>query len=546
MLHTLKGKITLFCLFIILVSMSSVFFVVYDYSNKIFQKTAEINLHDQVDLIANDLSHAMDKVGKDVIFLSKTPPIMGIARAITHKGRDVVENSSLEQWEKRAYEIFTALLRINANYVQIRFIGVANEGKEIIRVSKKNEEVYITEKKVLQSKSKSHFYQQALRLGIGDVMFSEIEFTPEQKPLLNPNAPTMRAITPVYLSNGELFGIIVINVNIENYISDILLDKKFDHNLVISDNYKNKLIFDAAKQDLFFKSKSSVIKTFVAKNYLSKEVYADIFKNNKIFNLEVEKPPLDLLLNDKQFLTNVLFWFILIAIVSVSLIYFFSYKVMSKLSEMASAISHSVFKEESYDLPTHLNDEVGMLARAFKEKTDELNNLALFDSLTGLPTRRSILNHLEAAIFRADRSKQFLACLYIDINDFKKANDNYGHHFGDILLIKFGELLKSTIRTSDYCGRIGGDEFIIIIEMIESQDMLQSIVKRYEESLNSTFMIQGVTYSNMVSGGISLYPDHGHTCDELLKNADAAMYESKIDRTGKIFIYNPIAKSLED
>lgn len=183
--------------------------------------------------------------------------------------------------------------------------------------------------------------------------------------------------------------------------------------------------------------------------------------------------------------------------------------------------------QTEFHFPTHLNDEVGMLARAFENKTKTLKNMALYDSLTGLPNRKNLLVHLDEAIARSKCNGSNLAVIFVDMNRFKEINDHYGHDYGDELLVKFSHALKEAIRATDHCARLGGDEFAIIIEGFDGTPVLNSVVNRYKKELNKAYVIKGTSMVMTISAGVAMYPEHGESADELLKYADEAMYKVK-------------------
>ena len=188
-------------------------------------------------------------------------------------------------------------------------------------------------------------------------------------------------------------------------------------------------------------------------------------------------------------------------------------------------------------LPTHLNDEVGLLARAFEAKTKLLSKLALFDSLTGLPNRKNFIDRLGDSIQHAKRQNLMFGLLYLDINNFKEVNDSYGHDYGDDLLIKFSHELKNMIRGDDYCARLGGDEFVVIIHDINSESDIITSIKRYEKTLNNTYIVKGIALNVLISGGVSIYPKNSISSDELIHYADETMYQSKKEGKGRIHLF---------
>ena len=159
---------------------------------------------------------------------------------------------------------------------------------------------------------------------------------------------------------------------------------------------------------------------------------------------------------------------------------------------------------------------------------EQLKRSAHYDSLTDLPNRILFSDHTKYAISQADRQKNKLALLYIDLDDFKPVNDTHGHNVGDLLLKEVAKRIKNCLRKSDTAGRIGGDEFIVLLPKIDNQQDMLNVAEKIRFALNQPFELHGYPTINISSSiGIALYPDHG--CDEiqLSKKADNAMYVAK-------------------
>lgn len=168
-----------------------------------------------------------------------------------------------------------------------------------------------------------------------------------------------------------------------------------------------------------------------------------------------------------------------------------------------------------------------------KQKSIESKVLhqANYDFLTQLPNRFLSLDRLATSIGHAKRNKTLLAVMFIDIDDFKKANDVFGHQVGDRILVSTANRLKKVMRSNDTVGRLGGDEFFIVIDNFSSQDALIKIANNVLESLRIPFSIGHLNTLLSASIGISVYPDDGDTVEDLLVSADLSMYRSK--NTGK-------------
>lgn len=152
---------------------------------------------------------------------------------------------------------------------------------------------------------------------------------------------------------------------------------------------------------------------------------------------------------------------------------------------------------------------------------------ANFDQLTKLPNRRLLNDRLNHEIIKSIRENANIAIFFIDLDNFKEVNDLYGHDNGDELLIQVGVRLGQCIRKSDTLSRLGGDEFVIILTDARDLNKVNAIANALVESLQSPFYIANKQLYVTCSLGVSIFPEHGHTADDLLKHADQAMYESK-------------------
>lgn len=155
---------------------------------------------------------------------------------------------------------------------------------------------------------------------------------------------------------------------------------------------------------------------------------------------------------------------------------------------------------------------------------------ATHDSLTGLLNRLIYLDYLHQAIAQAKRENHKLAVAYLDLNDFKAVNDTFGHDVGDTFLKVVADRLKAQARDLDNVARMGGDEFSFFIGGIDSDEMAKNVLDRHAKSLSEPIEIHGQTMYPSGSFGFSIFPDHGHDVDTLIKKADAAMYHAKRHR----------------
>ena len=159
-------------------------------------------------------------------------------------------------------------------------------------------------------------------------------------------------------------------------------------------------------------------------------------------------------------------------------------------------------------------------------ETETLRNLAQTDALTGLPNRRGLQYQLAAALPQA-RPQHLLALYLLDLDGFKPVNDRYGHDIGDGLLVAVGKRLQAQLRASDVVARLGGDEFVVLAGGLADEQTAHAVGQKMLNAFNLPFTIDGHLCNVGITAGYALAPFDGHTADELLKRADAAMYAGK-------------------
>lgn len=176
------------------------------------------------------------------------------------------------------------------------------------------------------------------------------------------------------------------------------------------------------------------------------------------------------------------------------------------------------------------NDRVVAMASDITERKaleNKLKEMAHSDALTGVANRTLFFQKLEEAIALAKRRKERVAVLFIDLDDFKIVNDQYGHEVGDVVLCEVVQRIKMAVREADVLARIGGDEFVLILHDCLSAKHAQSVAEKVLFNLERPLQVTGLTVTVGGSIGISMYPDNGEKTADILKSADRAMYEVK-------------------
>ncbi|CAM8666453.1 GGDEF domain [Comamonadaceae bacterium] len=169
---------------------------------------------------------------------------------------------------------------------------------------------------------------------------------------------------------------------------------------------------------------------------------------------------------------------------------------------------------------------------ARKAAEAEIERLAFFDALTTLPNRRMLIDRLQHALEASTRNGLHGALLFIDLDNFKVLNDTLGHHMGDLLLQQVAQRLQECVRSADTVARLGGDEFVVMLEELDGDALVAAsqaevVAKKVLSALNKQFALGNHNVHSSPSIGVTLFFQHMHNIEELLKRADLAMYQAK-------------------
>ena len=156
-----------------------------------------------------------------------------------------------------------------------------------------------------------------------------------------------------------------------------------------------------------------------------------------------------------------------------------------------------------------------------------LRHMAQHDSLTGLPNRVLFADRTHQALGIAERSGERVAIMFIDLDGFKPVNDSYGHAAGDDVLTEISERMVNVVRASDTVGRMGGDEFLVLLPVVEDAEAALEVARKLSHEVSRPVSVEGERVVITASIGLAIYPEHAATSTELAANADRAMYAAK-------------------
>jgi len=227
--------------------------------------------------------------------------------------------------------------------------------------------------------------------------------------------------------------------------------------------------------------------------------------------------------------------------------------VTGPLRQMAAAVTRFSTERVVNELPSGRNDEIGLLARSLndmertivtniRELDDSrvaLEHLAQHDGLTGLPNRALFDDRLQQALAQARRSRTHIALLFVDLDGFKGVNDSCGHHTGDLLLAVVAQRILSCERAADTAGRIGGDEFVMLLGDVGREADAVAVAEKVRSALEQPFELEGHTVRISASIGVALFPQHGDSEHALSLSADTAMYLAKAGGGNRVALAVP-------
>ncbi|EXJ15958.1 putative bifunctional diguanylate cyclase/phosphodiesterase [Imhoffiella purpurea] len=225
---------------------------------------------------------------------------------------------------------------------------------------------------------------------------------------------------------------------------------------------------------------------------------------------------------------------LVVVLITIFLVWRLARSLSHPISEMIAAAEGYADGNLDIALPVRSNDEVGHLALALNTMAQELKvnqrrmrHLADYDSLTGLPNRHLFQDRLRHAIQSTQRHGNQLALLFLDLDGFKSINDSLGHGLGDEVLKLVAQRLRVSVRASDTVARLGGDEFTVIAEELSDPQDVEALASKLLAALGEPYRIKGHDMRLSASIGITIFPQDGVSPEDLLRNADDAMYQAK-------------------
>ncbi|WP_343734043.1 EAL domain-containing protein [Acidovorax sp.] len=219
---------------------------------------------------------------------------------------------------------------------------------------------------------------------------------------------------------------------------------------------------------------------------------------------------------------------------------------MQRLSQDGKPVWVSISGEPIFDEDGRFTGYRGV-ARDITERKlaeAEIQRLAFYDELTGLPNRRLLMDRLERAVVATQREGRHGALLFLDLDNFKGINDTMGHEWGDRLLVQVAARIGACVRATDTVARLGGDEFVVVVQGLHSQEAeaaaeAEAVGQKVLVALNQPYVVDGCDMHSTPSIGIALFQDAQQPVQELLKRADLAMYQAKAQGRNTLCFFDP-------
>jgi len=477
-----------------------------------------------VELQTETFQHEFQSIVADLLVLSAHQQLALIADGSTEADYAALANELL------------SFCRNKKMYDQVRLLDAT--GMERVRINFNRDHPVIVPKAALKNKGNRYYFKDTIRLQQGEVFVSPLDLNVEGGTIERPLKPMIRFGIPVFNNRGEKRGILVLN-----YFAELLITQLENRShdslapgfgmLLNSDGYFFKGIQNEDEWGFMIPGRKD--RTF---SHLFPKEWGEITRNPSgqfidvegLFTFTTVFPLAEGLksstgspnawgasvrnLGAKQYLWKIVTFTPHASILGITRklrhVLLFSNALLALLAGMGIwLLSEAIIRRNAAE--------------------DEMEHMAHFDLLTGLPNRPLLYDRLGMALAHARREKKKLAVLFLDLDGFKAVNDRFGHQAGDTVLQEVAHRLQQCVgRQTDTVARLGGDEFALLLTAITQTQDAEMIAAKLIASLGEPIKLNdGQPCGIGASIGIAIYPENGLTQDELLSNSDAAMYAAK-------------------
>ena len=417
-------------------------------------------------------------------------------------------------------------------YDQIRFLD--SSGMEQVRVNFNGGRPFIVPSADLQLKKKRYYFNDCFSLHENDVFVSPFDLNIEKGKVERPLKPVIRIGTPVFDAQKKKQGILLLNFLGQHLLDKVLETEHWsegDTMLINANGYwllnpKPELewgfMFPDGKEKTFARHHPHMWQQILKEKegqHLNKKglfTYTTIYPLKAGFKSSSGSARVHG--NSKTAMEHDEYYWILLSFIPAQKITEYTENILVKFFSFGAGL-FVVVASGSW-----------VLAFAITKKRiyqAHLKSMALFDSLTELPNRTLFFDRLTMILEESRRYDNIFSLLYIDLDGFKNVNDSLGHEAGDELLVVVAEQLRTLCRKSDTAARLGGDEFAVILPQLRSSEGAKKVARKIISSLSEPVQLAAGTVVVGASIGIAIFPGDGNEAEELLRQADTAMYKAK-------------------
>ncbi|WP_298207852.1 diguanylate cyclase [Acidovorax sp.] len=517
----------------------------FDSSRERLQGRAESSLMATTQVLARHMQAGFGTVAIDTSFLANV--------------------AAVELDREHLAAVFKARLAAHPSYLQVRLISADDHGLELVRIDRRDGVPVRIGDEALQEKAHFPFVFEALGLAVGQVYVSEFginhEGASEEDAL-----PVFNMASPV-VQDGRVRAVVVVRVAAEPFLKNFKAALPATYQFFLSNRWGDFLVHpDVAQTFGFDRGQRILIQdafapvTALVQGHVQEVVHsqsgpededARVFSFVRMpFGSEDEgrfmvvglSQPLAAVQGEVVELgRSILKILLVLCLVGVALAAWVSRVVTQPLQAMAAATQAFSRGVSHGALPVQRKDEVGELARSFHDmeqqisrqitelnaSRDAMAHLAHHDALTGLPNRRMFEQRLTQVLEISRRSGRGCVLLFVDLDDFKAINDSHGHAMGDLVLQAVARTITGAVRQVDSVARLAGDEFTVLCENVDSEEIALQIAAKLEQAFAPPLDIDGQPFAVRASVGMSLFPRDAQDAGKLLASADAAMYRVK-------------------
>ena len=467
--------------------------------------------------------------------------------------------------------LFEQAMHANPAYTQIRLISAQSHGLEQVRLERDERGLVRVQGDDLQEKGHYPYVSQTLGLPKGGTYMSRIAINHERGTSLNMDKPAIVLAMPVVEQTGQpALGVVVVNVDLRalfrllaadlpsgfrlflaNAQGDVLMHPDssrtfgFDRGrrILIQDEFEpTKALLEGREQEVLFEARDvsngmPLVAAFVRRGL-------EVASDEQGLMLGLAQPLADVLQEARRPRAEILAIVGVLSVGCIVVAVLLAGAVTRPINAINLAAGQFAQGQTEAKLPLARTDEIGDLARSFQRMQDqisqqmvtlrdnreELEHMAQHDPLTSLPNRRMLQERLDQAIARARRNHEHVTLLFVDLDRFKDINDRLGHDAGDYVLRVVARRMQAVLREIDTLARIGGDEFIVLLDAPSpGPEGIVTVADKIIEQAG-TDIPYGMQVLNVgASIGISQYPQDGHTATDLIAVADRAMYQAKAE-----------------